>query len=75
MDFLKNIKNAAFAQEKMWGEIELEKAKLANVSCPNCGGNRDEFSGLKNCPYCWFEYNSRDFSDGIFIKKIHNSKR
>ena len=74
LSFIQKMKQKAINQKSYGGNSVMEEAKIIVRDCPNCGAGRAKQEGLTHCAYCDFEFLSVRLTDGINIKKEHNSK-
>lgn len=71
--YLERLKQMALEQENYGGEVKKEEAKMEVRNCPKCGAGRAFRDGLTACAYCGFTFMDVQLTDGVHIKKEHNS--
>lgn len=71
--FIERLKQQAATQQNYGGAVEKTDARMEVRDCPNCGAGRAYRHGLTTCAYCGFSFMHIELTDGIHIKKTHNS--
>lgn len=73
LSYLEKLRQKALSQENYGGEVIKEDAKMEVRDCPECGAGRAFTDGLTACAYCGFVFMEVRLTNGIHIKKEHNS--
>lgn len=72
--YFEKLKEKAELQKNYGGTFEKTEAKIDVKTCPNCGAGKAQQDGLTHCAYCSFEFIKTTITDGIYLKKSHNSQ-